>query len=99
MSSERGIITSVIFCHMLVLDSSTLILTAKIELLDLFLSEIRMEVTIPRTVEEECCGGKKNFDAFKIQKAGDEAKNVVPGVRKRKLVLKLKKDFSMGGGG
>ena len=46
---------------MLVFDSSTLILTAKIELLDLFLSEIGMEVAIPRSVEEECCGGKKKM--------------------------------------
>jgi len=98
MSSERGIITFVIFCHMLVFDSSTLILTAKIELLDLFLSEIGMEVTIPRTVEEECCGGKKTFDAFMIQKAVDESRIVVRGVRNRKLVLKLKADFSMGQG-
>ena len=44
---------------MFIFDSSTLILTAKMELLDLFVSEIGMEVAIPRAVEEECCGGKR----------------------------------------
>ena len=43
---------------MLVFDSSTLILTAKIELLDAFLKDIGMEIAIPRAVEDECCGGK-----------------------------------------
>ncbi len=84
---------------MLVFDSSTLILTAKIELLDLFLREIGMEVAIPRAVEEECCGGgKKTFDALMIQKAVDKSRIIVRGVRNRKLVQKLKADFSMGRG-
>jgi hypothetical protein len=83
---------------MLVFDSSTLILTAKIELLDLFLSEIGMEVAIPRSVEEECFGGKKTFDAFMIQKAVDESRIIVRGVRNKKVVLRLKADFSMGQG-
>lgn len=83
---------------MIVFDSSTLILIAKIELLDLFLSEIGMEVAIPRAVEEECCGGKKTLDALMIQKAVDESRIRVRSVKNRKLVLKLKADFSMGRG-
>ena len=83
---------------MFVFDSSTLILTAKMELLDLFLSEIGMEVAIPRAVEEECCGGNKTLDALMIQKAIDESRITVRSVRNRKLVLKLKTDFSMGRG-
>lgn len=82
---------------MFVFDSSTLILTAKMELLDLFLSEIGMEVAIPRAVEEECCGNK-TLDALMIQKAVDESRITVRGVRNRKLVLKLEQDFSMGRG-
>ena len=58
---------------MFIFDASTLILTAKIELLDLFLKEIGMEVAIPRAVEEEC-GGKKTLDALMIQKAVDESR-------------------------
>lgn len=83
---------------MFVFDSSTLILTAKLELLDVFLSEIGMEVAIPRAVEEECCRGKKTLDALMIQKAVDESRITVLSVRNRKLVLKLAQDFSMGSG-
>ena len=82
---------------MFVFDSSTLIVTVKMELLDLFLSEIRMEVAIPRAVEEECCG-KKTLDALMIQKAVDESRITVRSVRNRKLVRKLEQDFSMGRG-
>lgn len=83
---------------MFVFDSSTLILTAKIELLDLFLNEIEMEVPIPQAVEEECCGGQKTLDALMIQKAVDELRIKVRSVRNRKLVRKLEEDFSMGRG-
>lgn len=83
---------------MFVFDSSTLILTAKMELLDLFLNEIEMEVAIPQAVEEECCGGQKTLDALMIQKAVDESRIKVRSVRNRKLVRKLEEDFSMGRG-
>ena len=83
---------------MFIFDSSTLILIAKIELLDLFLSEIGMEVATPRAVEEECCGGKKTLDAFMIQKAVDESRITVRSVKNRKLVAKLAADFNMGRG-
>jgi predicted nucleic acid-binding protein len=83
---------------MFVFDPPTLILTAKMELLDLFLSEIGMEVAIPRAVEEECCGGKKTLDALMIHKAVDESRITVRSVRNRKLVLKLEEDFSMARG-
>lgn len=83
---------------MFVFDSSTLILTAKMELLDLFLNGIEMEVAIPQVVEEECCGGQKTLDALMIQKAVDESRIKVRSVRNRKLVRKLEEDFSMGRG-
>jgi predicted nucleic acid-binding protein len=83
---------------MIVFDSSTLILTAKIELLDVFLKNAGMEVAIPRVVEEECCGGKKTLDALMIRKAMDESGIKVMSVRNRKLVTKLEEDFSMARG-
>jgi predicted nucleic acid-binding protein len=83
---------------MFIFDSSTLILTAKIELLDLFLKNIGMEVAIPRSVEDECCGGKKTLDALIIRKALDDSRIKVRGVRNRSLVAKLEEDFSMGRG-
>lgn len=83
---------------MFIFDASTLILTAKIELLDLFLKEIGMKVTIPRAVEEECGGGKKTLDALMIQKAVGESRIMVKTVKNRKLVKKLEEDFSMARG-
>jgi predicted nucleic acid-binding protein len=83
---------------MLIFDSSTLILIAKIELLDAFLKDIGMEVAIPKAVEDECCGGKKTLDALFIRKALDESRIMVRSVRNRELVTKLEGDFSMGRG-
>ncbi len=83
---------------MFIFDASTLILIAKVELLDLFLKEIGMEVAIPKAVEEECCGGKKTLDALMIQKAVDESRIEVHTVKNRKLVTKLEEDFSMARG-
>jgi len=83
---------------MVIFDSSTLILTTKIELLDVFLKDIGMEIAIPRAVEYECCGGKKTLDALMIRKTLDESRIKVRSVRNRKLVTKLEEDFSMGRG-
>ena len=83
---------------MFILDASTLILLAKIELRDLFLKEIGMEVAIPKAVEEECCAGKKTLDALMIRRAADESMIKVKTVKNRKLVTKLEADFSMGKG-
>ena len=83
---------------MFVFDSSTLILTAKIELLPLFLNDIGMEVAIPRAVEDECCGASKTLDAFVIRKALDGARIQVRKVRNVKLIAKLVSDFNMGNG-
>jgi len=83
---------------MLVFDSSTLILIAKVELLDAFLKDIGMEIAIPQAVEDECGGGKKTLDALFIRKALDESRIKVRSVRNRRLVAKLAEDFSMGRG-
>jgi predicted nucleic acid-binding protein len=83
---------------MILFDASTLILTAKMELLDLFLESVSMAVVVPGAVERECCGDKKTFDALIIQKALDESRIKVKGVRDRKQVTKLEEDFSMGRG-
>jgi len=83
---------------MLIFDSSTLILIAKVELLDAFLKDIGMEIAIPKAVEDECCGGKKTFDALFIRRALDESRIKVKSVRNKKLVTKLEEDFNMGRG-
>jgi predicted nucleic acid-binding protein len=83
---------------MVVFDASTLILIAKADLLEHFLSGIRMPVVIPAEVERECCGTKRTIDAITILKALDksEIKKVVVG--NRRLVTKLQGDFNLGKG-
>jgi predicted nucleic acid-binding protein len=83
---------------MLVFDASTLILVAKVELLDLFLASIGLEVAVPAEVARECCGAKKTLDALMIQKALDDARIKVKVVKDKKLVTKLQTDFSLGKG-
>jgi len=83
---------------MIVFDASTLILIAKVELLDLFLASVSVPVAIPAEVEKECCGSKKALDAVIIQKALDELRIKSVVVKNRRLVAKLQADFSLGRG-
>ncbi len=83
---------------MVVFDASTLILIAKADLLDLFLTSVNVPVAIPGEVEKECCGSKKALDAIIIQKALDESRIKVFALRNRRLVAKLQTDFSLGKG-
>lgn len=83
---------------MIVFDASTLILIAKVELLDSFLAGIKLEAAIPVEVERECCGVKKTLDALVIQKALDESRIKVIEVKNKKLVAKLQADFDLGKG-
>ncbi len=83
---------------MIVFDASTLILIAKAELLDSFLTGIELETAIPVEVEKECCGVKKSLDVLLIQKALDELRIKVIAVKSRKLVVKLQGDFGLGRG-
>src|SRR6266700_4930484 len=83
---------------MVVFDASTLILTAKIELLDLFLANVEWPVAIPEAVERECCGAKKTLDALMIQKALEGSRIRVVAANNRRLMAKLQADFSLGQG-
>ncbi|MGO8791008.1 MAG: hypothetical protein ACLQVL_26995 [Terriglobia bacterium] len=83
---------------MIVLDSSTLILMAKIELLGPFLASVGLDIAIPAEVERECCGVKKTIDALLIQKVLDESRIQVLAVKNRKVVSRLEADFSLGSG-
>ncbi|MGB6430006.1 MAG: hypothetical protein WBF06_05440 [Candidatus Acidiferrales bacterium] len=83
---------------MIVLDASTLILTAKAELLDLFLADGKLGFVIPAEVERECCGSKKTLDGLVIRKALDESRIRVVAVKDRRLVRKLQADFGLGKG-
>jgi predicted nucleic acid-binding protein len=68
------------------------------EALDLFLGDRTMEVAIPVEVEGECCAVKRSLDALMIQKALAESKIKVVDVKNKKLVTKMRQDFSMGKG-
>jgi len=83
---------------MIIFDASTLVLVAKVELLDTFLAAIGQPVAIPRKVEQECCGTSKFLDALLIRKAvEDRALSVVP-VSNRKLCSRIRADFGLGHG-
>ncbi len=83
---------------MIILDSSTLILVAKIEMLDSFLASFESLVLVPKKVAKECCAVKKSLDALLIQKALDESRIRVVAARDRKLIAKLQGDFGLGRG-
>jgi predicted nucleic acid-binding protein len=83
---------------MIVFDASTLILIAKVELLDLFLGHVGVPVAIPAAVAKECCSSKKTLDAVMIQKALDESRIKTVAVKNRRVVTKLETDFSLGKG-
>jgi len=83
---------------MIVFDSSTLILVAKVELLDFFLSSARYVVAVPEEVERECYAAKRTLDALVIQKALDESRLRAMRVKDAKLVAKLASDFCLGRG-
>jgi predicted nucleic acid-binding protein len=83
---------------MLVCDASTLILIARIELLDPFLAGVSLEVAIPQEVERECCDVKATLDALMIRKAVNDSRIRVMRVKDKRLVAKLQDDFSLGKG-
>lgn len=83
---------------MLVLDASTLILIAKVEVLEVFLDNVNLEVVIPAEVERECCAAKKSLDALMIHKAVQESKIKVVEVKNKRLVSKLRGDFNLARG-
>ena len=83
---------------MFVFDASTLILLAKVELLDTFLEGVGQPVVIPKEVEKECCGSAKTFDALLIRKAVDEKRIGVLAVKERTLFSRIRRDFPLGQG-
>ena len=78
----------------IVLDSSTLILLAKIEILDLFLDGYPGNVLISQTVKQERLA-KHSVDAQLIQSRINEGKIKVRHVRDTKLCSKMEKDFKI----
>jgi predicted nucleic acid-binding protein len=80
---------------MVVFDSSTLILLAKVELLNAFLEDYKEKVLIPNEVEAESCTKKKSFDALLIREKIRENKIGVAKVSSTRLCEQLMRDFNI----
>jgi predicted nucleic acid-binding protein len=79
-----------------VLNASTAILLAKLELLDPFLRDVGQTVFMPEIVREECCG-RDSLDARLITRAIDENRITAKAVG-RSAIQRLVDEFGLGRG-
>lgn len=82
---------------MVVFDSSTLILLAKIDLLDLFLSNFRDSVVLPEKVRSETILGDRK-EVRSIIRHLEDKRMAVMKVKNFSLVRKIMEDFSIDAG-
>jgi len=82
----------------MILDTSTLILLAKAELLEVLLGHIGQHVLIPKVVEREACAVKKSLDTLLIERAIDDGELKVLTIKDRRICRKIAADFSLGSG-
>lgn len=79
---------------MILLDASTLILLAKIEMLDIFLADVGRKVAIPVKVKEEVLTGSTPDDPVIAKLVQDRRIDVLK-AKDRKLVRRLMEDFNI----
>ena len=79
---------------MILLDASTLILLAKIEMLDIFLADVGRKVAIPVKVKEEVLTGSSP-DGPVVAKLVQDRRIDVLKAKDRKLVRRLMEDFNI----
>ena len=79
---------------MILLDASTLILLAKIEMLDIFLADVGRKVAIPVKVKEEVLTGSSP-DGHVVAKLVQDRRIDVLKAKDRKLVRRLMEDFNI----
>jgi len=82
---------------MIVFDASTLILLAKIDILDLFISDYGGQVLIPEKVREEVLQ-KDGFEAPRIAGLLNDGKIEASAARDKGLSQKLMEDFNIDSG-
>ena len=82
----------------MILDTSTLILLAKAELLEVLLGHIGQHVLIPKEVEREACGVKKSLDTLLIERSIEDGELKVSTIKDRRICRKIAADFSLGSG-
>lgn len=80
--------------YMIVLDSSTMILLAKVDLLDTFISSCRLKVAISEKVRDETCV-KGTEEIPLIAKLISDGKIEVKKVKNQELVGKIMCDFNI----
>jgi len=83
---------------MIVIDSSSLILLAKIGILDIVIKSIKQKLTVPEQVYSECTSKKTLFDAQIIEKRFEERSIARKDIQNRELYNKVLKDFNLGRG-
>ena len=83
---------------MIVIDSSSLILLAKVDILDIVVKNIKQKLTIPEQVHIECTAKKDSFDAQLIEKRVKEGFIAKKAISNRNLRDKILRDFSLGKG-
>ena len=81
---------------MIIFDASPLILLAKAELLERFLSSFPDPAVIPQAVQTECCENKALFDAQLIARLIEEKHIEVRKLRGRKVFDQLRREFNLG---
>src|SRR4030042_2569417 len=79
---------------MFLFDASTLILLAKIEMLDIFLADVGRKVAIPEKVKEEILAGSSP-DGPMLEKLFQDRRIDVLKTKDRKLVRRLMEDFNI----
>jgi predicted nucleic acid-binding protein len=82
----------------LIFDSSTLILLAKSELLDIFLDDFQGTPCLPAAVEEESTCDSSRPDGVLIQQRVREGRLAIEEIRQPKVLSRLIQDFRLGAG-
>jgi predicted nucleic acid-binding protein len=83
---------------MIVFDASPLILLAKSELLERFLSSFPEPAVIPTAVQAECCEKRDSFDAQLISRLIQEKHIRVRKLRSRPACDRIRREFNLGMG-
>ena len=81
---------------MIVIDSSSLILLAKLSIMDRVINNLKEKATITSTILTECTAKKDAFDSKLIEKRVIEKKIRIKEVKKREWTIQ--KDFNLGKG-
>ena len=83
---------------MIVIDSSSLILLAKLNMLDVLIGNIKYKLVMPEQVYNECLARGDSFDAQIIEKRFKERLITKKDISNKNLYNKILNDFNLGKG-